>query len=118
MHVLKEYISKLRHCDFSSFSFGDLPGQSKLREKMYLQILKTKEMVFSSYCLEIADQHQKDGGLDSAQAWYVQFMVNKSQPEIAYQFYHNYGVCLARLEKYDKSLQSFFEVNFSIHLAK
>lgn len=111
--VLKQLIANIQQGDYSTEYarvIDDSVNCNKRYEKFYQKIVSTRTILFSQQCLEIADRHQKDGAVRKALTWYMRVLVSKTQLNLAYNYYHNYGVCLTKLEMYDRAMQMFFEV--------
>ena len=110
---LKQLIKDVQQGDYSieySKASDDSVTRNKRYAKFYQKVLAARTILFSQQCLEIADRHQIDGTLRKALTWYMRVLVNKTHLELAHQFYHNYGVCLTKLEMYDRAMEMFFEV--------
>ena len=111
--VLKQLIKDVQQGDYSteySKATDDSVTRNNRYDKFYQKVIAVRTILFSQQCLEIADRHQIEGVLRKALTWYMRVLVNKTQLELAHHYYHNYGVCLTKLEMYDRAMQMFFEV--------
>ena len=111
---LKQLIGNVQQGDFSTEFVrvvdDSVVPRNKRYEKFHQKIVTTKTILFSQQCLEIADRHQIDGAVRKALTWYMRVLVSKTEVNLAYNYYHNYGICLTKLEMYDRAMQMFFEV--------
>lgn len=112
LSLLKENILRLQNGEYT-YIVADSLLPNKVIAGLLVHIDATRNILKSRTFLNYADYYQRNSVLKSALLWYERVCVDKSQPEITHQFYHNSAVCLAKLEIYDRSLQNFFEVTYS-----